>query len=164
MPRTPAHDRVGFGAIENPPEPLGRKRRGPSFATAGPPCKQPLLYLSAPRCPTTVIAGKIKRIHFQKEQKSFSAYPKHPAFMQPVCTAVSTPCYVGRSLAGHPRCIRVGNDYGKMRLYTPIRSKTTALLLCARHHSAQRECSSPLRRGDESAGKRSHRNRSSSPE
>ncbi len=66
--------------------------------------------------------------------------------------------------AGHPRCVNVGNDYGKMRLYTPIFSKTTALPRCTRHHSAQRECSSPPRRGDESAGKRSHRNRSSSPE
>ncbi len=35
---------------------------------------------------------------------------------------------------------------------------------CARHHSAQRGCSSPPHRGDESAGKRSHRNDSSSPE
>ncbi len=58
----------------------------------------------------------------------------------------------------------MGNDYGKTRLYSPIRSKTTAFLRCAHHHSAQQECSSPPRRGDESAGKRSHRNHSSSPE
>ncbi len=95
---------------------------------------------------------------------SFSAYHKRPALMQPVFKAVSTPCHVGRGLAGHPRCVRVGNGYGKTRLSSPIRSKTTAFPLCARHHSAQRECSSPLRRGDESAGKRSHRNHSSSPE
>ncbi len=56
------------------------------------------------------------------------------------------------------------NGYDKTRLYTPIRSKTTALPWCARHHSAQRGRSSPLRRGDESTGKRSHINRSSSPE
>ncbi len=49
-------------------------------------------------------------------------------------------------------------------LFTPIRSKTTTLLRCARHLSVQRRCSCPLRRGDESAGKRSHRNHSSSPE
>ncbi len=71
-----------------------------------------------------------------------------------------------RGLAGHPRCVRVGNDYGKTRLYSPIRSKTTALPRCARHHaaSAQWGRSSPQCRGDESSGKRSHRNRSSSPE
>ncbi len=84
--------------------------------------------------------------------------------MQPVCTAVSTPCHAGRGLAGHPRCVSVGNEYGKMRLFTPIRSKTTAFPQCAHHHSAQRERPSPLRRGGESAGKRSHRNRSSSLE
>ncbi len=42
--------------------------------------------------------------------------------------------------------------------------KTTANPRCARHHSAQRGCSSPLRRGDETAEKRSHRNCFSSPE
>ncbi len=45
----------------------------------------------------------------------------------------------------------MGDDYGKTRLYSSICSKTTALPQCGR-------------RGDESAGKRSHRNRSSSPE
>ncbi len=39
------------------------------------------------------------------------------------------------------------------RLFTPIRSKTTALPRCGRHHSAQQGRSSPARRGDESAGK-----------
>ncbi len=84
--------------------------------------------------------------------------------MQPVCTAVLTPCHAGRGLAGHPRCVNVDNDYGKTRLYIHIFSKTTALTWCARFHSAQRVRSSPPHRGDESAGKRSHRNRSSSPE
>ncbi len=42
---------------------------------------------------TAAIADKIKHIHFQKrEQKSFSAYHKHPALMQSVCTTISTPC------------------------------------------------------------------------
>ncbi len=110
-------------------------------------------------------ADKIKRIHFQKrEQKYFSAYHKRPALMQPVCTTVSTPCHTGQGLAGHPRCVSVGNDYGKMRLYSPIRSKTTALTRCARHHSVQRGLPSPPRRCDESAGKRSHRNHSYNPE
>ncbi len=71
---------------------------------------------------------------------------------------------MGRGLAGHPRCVSVGNDYGKTRLCSSIRSKTTALPRCAHHHSAQRGRPSPPRRGDESAVKRSHRNRSSSPE
>ncbi len=53
---------------------------------------------------------------------------------------------------------------GKTRLYSSIRSKTTALPQYARHHSTQRGRASPPFRGDESAGKRSHRNRSSSPE
>ncbi len=98
----------------------------------------------APSCPTVVIADKIK--HFKN---SFSAYHKHPALIQPVCTAFSTPCHMGRGLSSHP---------------SPIRTKTTALPRCARHHSAQRERSGPPCRGDESAGKRSHRNCSSSPE
>ncbi len=38
----------------------------------------------------------------KREQKSFSAYHKRPALMQPVCTAVSTCCHTGRGLAGHP--------------------------------------------------------------
>ncbi len=36
-----------------------------------------------------------------------------------------------------PVC-QVGNGYDKTRLCSPIRSKTTALPQCARHHSAQR--------------------------
>ncbi len=81
--------------------------------------------------------------------------------MQQVFTAASTSCHAGRGLAGHPRCFRVGNDYSKMKLYSPIRSKTTAHPRCARHRSAQRGRWSPPRRGDESAWKRSHINRSS---
>ncbi len=117
------------------------------------------------KCPTAVIADKIKHIHFQKETKnhflptisvlnlcSQSAQPFQPLAIWE------------RGLAGHPQCINVGNDYGKTRLYNPIRLKTTTLPRCARHHSAQRERSGPPRRGDESAGKRSHRNHYSSPE
>ncbi len=115
----------------------------------------------APRCLTAVRADKIN-IHIFK--KSFSAYHKRPALMQPVCTAILTPCHAGRGLAGHPRCVNVDNDYGKTRLYIHIFSKTTALTWCARFHSAQRVRSSPPHRGDESAGKRSHKNCSSSPE
>ncbi len=85
--------------------------------------------------------------------KIFSAYHKCPALMQPVCTAVSTPCHAGRGLTGHPRCVSVDNDYDKARLYTPIRSKTTVLPQCAHYHSAQQERPSSLRRGDVSARK-----------
>ncbi len=46
--------------------------------------------------------------------------------MQPFFASVSTPCHVGQGLAGHPRCVSMGNDYGKTRLYSPIRSKITA--------------------------------------
>ncbi len=104
----------------------------------------------APGCPTAVIAYKIKHMHFQRESKCLFL-----PIIQPVFKAVSTPCQASRRLAGHPRCVRVGNGYGKMRLYSPIRSKTTTFPPCARYHSAQRERSSPSRRGDESAGKRS---------
>ncbi len=108
----------------------------------------------APRCPTCCNSGQKKKHTFSKrKQKSFSAYHKRPAPMQPVYTAVSTLCHAGRGLAGHPQCVSMGNAYGRTRLYTPIRSKITALLRCARHHSAQRERPSPPRRGDESAGK-----------
>ncbi len=46
--------------------------------------------------------------------------------MQPFFASVSTPCHIGQGLAGHPRCVSMGNDYGKTRLYSPIRSKITA--------------------------------------
>ncbi len=62
---------------------------------------------------------------------SQSAQPFHP-----LATAASSPCHTGQGLAGHPRRVNVSNDYGKTRLFTPIRSKTTALPQCARHHSA----------------------------
>ncbi len=97
-----------------------------------------------PRCPTAVIADKIKHIHFQKESKNI---------FLPTWQAIPARGYVN-----------VGNDYGKTRLYTAIRSKTTALLRCAHHHSTQRERLSPPCRDDESVVKRSHRNRSSSPD
>ncbi len=103
-------------------------------------------------------------IFSKREQKSFSANHKHPAFMLSVFRAVSTSCHVGRGLVGHLWCVRVGNGYDKTRLYFPIRSKTTALPRCACHHSVQQGGSSSPRRGDESAGKRSHRYGSSSPE
>ncbi len=71
--------------LRNPPDQPGRKRRGPSLATAVPPRKQPLMCLLpsrlalgaeesvflvphgltlAPGCPTAVILDRIKHIHF----------------------------------------------------------------------------------------------------
>ncbi len=35
--------------LRSPPDQAGRNRRGPSLATAGPPCKQPLMGLLSPR-------------------------------------------------------------------------------------------------------------------
>ncbi len=117
--------------VRNPPEQPGRKRRGLSLVTAGPPRKQPLMCLSphrlrlgaeesvfmdphgptiAPMCPTDVIADKIKHTFSKRELNYFFAYYKHPALMQPVCTTVTTPCHAGRGLADHPRCVSVGND------------------------------------------------------
>ncbi len=111
-------------------------------------------------------SGHNKIHNFQKESKNLflftiSVLPVGSQSAQPFQPLAT---WAEAWQAGHPRYVNVGNDYGKTRLYTPIRSKTTALPRCTRHHSAQRECSSPPRRGDESTGKRSHRNRSSSPE
>ncbi len=140
--------------LRNPPKQPGRKRKGPSLATAGPPRKQPLLCLLPPTI-ENIFLPTISVLPLCSQ----SAQPFHP-----LATAVSSPCHTGQGLAGHPRRVNMSNDYGKTRLFTPIRSKTTTLPRCARHHSARRERSCSLRRGDESAGKRSHRNRSSSPE
>ncbi len=107
---------------------------------------------------------KIKHTFSKREQISSSAYHKHLALMQTVFRAYSTSCYTGRGLAGHLRRVRMGNVYNKMRLFTPIRSKTTTLRRCGHHHSAQQGRCSPAHRGDESAGNGSHRNHSSGPE
>ncbi len=77
--------------LRSPPDQPDRKRRSPNLATAGPPCKQPLMCLLpprltlgaeesvflvphgptiVPRCLTAVIADKIKHLHFHKESKS----------------------------------------------------------------------------------------------
>ncbi len=94
--------------LRYPPDQPGRKRRGPSLTTVLPPRKQSLMCLSpprvtlgaeesvfliphrptiVPRCLTAVIADKIKHTFSKREQKSFSAFHKRPALMQPVCTA-----------------------------------------------------------------------------
>ncbi len=84
-----------------------------------------------PRFPTTVIGGQNKTHTFSNIFLptisilllcSQSAQP-----FQPLATRA-------RGLAGHSRCVNMSNDYGKTRLYTPIRSKTTAL--CERGRSS----------------------------
>ncbi len=82
--------------------------------------------------------------------------------MQPATQVYPTPCHTGRSLAGHPRSVRVGYVDNKTRLFTPIRSKTPAFQRRGLHLSAGRERSRSALRGNDVAGKRSHRNGSSS--
>ncbi len=95
--------------FRNPPEQPGRKRRGPSLATAGPPRKQPLLCLLpprlalgteesvfmdphgptiAPRCLTAVIVDKIKHMHFQKQSKNICL---HTISALPLCSQSAQP-------------------------------------------------------------------------
>ncbi len=120
-PRTPAQDRLGSGTSEI----LLNNQSERGGARVSLLLDHPASSLYCVSCDS----GQNKTHTFSKrEQKSFFAYHRFPAIMQPVCTAVSTPCHADRGLAGHPRCVNVHNDYGKMRLYTPIRSKTTALL------------------------------------
>ncbi len=131
---TPAQDRLGSGAskilVNSKAERGGAESRyrwttpqAASIVLLAAPlsdgCRGKLIYGSSQahysahvsdRCDS----GQNKKHTFSKrEQKSFSAYHKRPALMQPFCTAVSTPCHAGRCLAGHPRCVNVGNDYGK---------------------------------------------------
>ncbi len=132
MPATPEPDLLGVGEIEgaharhnatpsrcakepgprsswiqrlrSPPDQPGRKRRGPSFATAGPPRKQPLVTMLNAGCRGKYVfgssranysalvsdrcdSGQNKTHTFSKrEQKSFSAYHKRSALMQSICT------------------------------------------------------------------------------
>ncbi len=54
-PRSPCIRR-----LRNPPEQPGRKRRGPSHTTAGPPHKQPLL-CSPPQCAVRILKSSAQR-------------------------------------------------------------------------------------------------------
>ncbi len=80
-------------------------------------------------------------------------------FIQPLVTRAA-----GRGLAGHPRSVRLGYGDNKTRLFTPIRSKTPTFQRCGLHLGAGRERSRSALRGDDVAGKRSHRNGPSSSE
>ncbi len=113
--------------------------------------------------PSAVIVEKIKHKHSQKKEQFSSSVPHEcPASVQPATRVYPTPCHVGRGLAGHPRSVRVGYGDNKTRLFTPIRSKTPAFQRRGLHLGARRERSHSTLRGDDVAGKRSHRNGSSS--
>ncbi len=108
-------------------------------------------------------SGKNKSQTFSKREQFSSSVPHEcPASVQPATRVYPTPCHTGRGLAGHPRSVRVGYGDNKMRLFTPIRSKTPAFQQRGLHLGAGRERSRSALRGDNVAGKRSHRNGSSS--
>ncbi len=104
-------------------------------------------------------SGKNKTQTFSKREQFSSSVPHEcPASVQPATRVYPTPCHVGRGLAGHPRSVRVGYGDNKTRLFTTIRSKTPALQRRGLHLGAGRERSRSALRGDDAAGKRSHRN------
>ncbi len=111
----------------------------------------------------TVRCGKNKTQTFSKRDQFSSSVPHEcPASVQPATRVYPTPCHAGRGLAGHPRSVRVGYGDNKTRLFTTIRSKTPAFQRRGLHLGVRRERSTL--RGDDVAGKRSHRNGSSSSE
>ncbi len=112
-----------------------------------------------------MIADKIKNKHFQNESKdlflpTISVLPLCSQSAQPF-QPLATWAEAWQANPGVSTwvmtTVRWGYTLQFARRPPPFRGG-------ARHHSAQRECSSPPHRGDESAGKRSHRNCSSSPE
>ncbi len=104
-------------------------------------------------------SGKNKTQTFSKREQFSSSVPHEcPASVQPATRVYPTPCHAGRGLASHPRSVRVGYGDNKTRLFTPIRSKTPALQRRGLHLGAGRERSRSALRGDDAAGKRSHRN------
>ncbi len=104
-------------------------------------------------------SGKNKTQTFSKREQFSSSVPHEcPASVQPATRVYPTPCHAGRGLAGHPRSVRVGYGDNKTRLFTPIRSKTPALQRRGLHLGAGRERLRSALRGDDTAGKRSHRN------
>ncbi len=108
-------------------------------------------------------SGKNKTQTFSKREQFSSSVPHEcPASVQPATRVYPTPCHAGRGLAGHPRSVRVGYGDNKTRLFTPIRSKTPAFQRRGLHLGAGRERLRSALRGDDVAGKRSHRNGSSS--
>ncbi len=119
--------------------------------------------VQAPMQPSAVIVEKIKHKHSQKESNFplpslTSALPpcsRPLEFIQPLATRAEAWQAIARS-------VRVGYWDNKTRLFTPIRSKTPAFQRRGLHLGAGRERSRSALRGDDVAGKRSHRNGSSS--
>ncbi len=106
---------------------------------------------------------KNKTQTFSKREQFSSSVPHEcPVSVQLATRVYPTPCHTGRDLAGHPRSVRVGYGDNKTRIFTPIRSKTPAFQRRGLHLGAGRERSRSALRGDDVAGKRSHRNGSSS--
>ncbi len=108
--------------------------------------------------PSAVIVEKIKHKNSQKES----------SFPLPSLTSALPPCsrpleFI-QPLATRAECVRLGYGDNKMRLFTPIRSKTPAFQRRGLHLGAGRERSRSVLRGDDVAGKRSHRNGPSSSE
>ncbi len=114
----------------------------------------------APRCPTAGIANKIKHKHFQKESK-LPCLP--PRSVLPLCSQSAQPFQrlAWQAIPGLSAWVTntVRRGYSLQFARRPPRFRGVLV-----HLSAQQRRSCPPCRGDESAGKRSHRNRSSNPE
>ncbi len=108
---------------------------------------------------SAVIAEQIKHKHSQKESNFplpslTSALPpcsRPLEFIQPLATRAEA----WQAIPGVSEWVMGDN---KTRLFTPIRSKTPAIQRRGLHLGAGRECSLSALRGDDAAGKRSHRN------
>ncbi len=78
------------------------------------------------------------------------------------CTRTNpTPVFAGR---GHPRSVTVGSGDNKARLFTSIRSETLAFQRDGPHFGSEQRRTRPALWSEKSAGERSHRDGSSSPE
>ncbi len=87
----------------------------------------------------------------KRKQNSSSVHHECPALVQSVTRVYPTPWH----MVDHPRNIRVGYEDNKMRLFTPIHSKTPSFQRRGLHLGAKRERPRSTLRGDDSAGKRS---------
>ncbi len=118
-------------------------------------------YSTSAQTTTCCNSGINKTQTFSKrKQNSSSVHHKCPALVQSVTRVYPTPCH----MVGHPRNVRVGYEDNKMRLFTPIHSKTPSFQRHGLHLGAKRERPRSTLRGDDSAGKRSYRKGSPSSE
>ncbi len=121
--------------------------------------------IQVPKQPPAVIVGKIIHKHFQKEStiplpSLTSALPpcsQSLEFIQPLATQAE-------AWKAIPEVSEWVMGDNKTRLFTPICSKTLAFQLRGLHLGTGRERSRSMLRGDDSVGKRSHINGSSSSE